>query len=988
MHFFACVNIIFYIRIHAWEGVNSMKRKLSTFALIGVLAATALSAVVTINTQQTTPVNAEGYADNTSEISGVFERVVDINSIADGEDLLVVADGNKTFQYLVGASYHYWMTTEFSEFTERYSNNDFIYANKVKGELVTFDKNSDGSYYLRLKHFVDNANGSHGAVKSGYIVHEAYNNSGVTAFGDLYFRESKDKPSQDAARWNVTKDQYGHTTITSKTGRQLHWKQCGGYSWSSFIATPHTEWSSNVELYRKLTVSNTIGTGIIVDTPATKQTYKSGDAIDLSGLSVTASFPSGLVLSASYDEKPYLFTPVEVSTMYGCVFFDFCGARGRFDITVDNGLSEEHKYLRSDAKILDPRGTYILGVEGGLIESHFGQSDIVLPYTFVLNLATRNIDPNHSTDYVLGEVVPLLSPAANTNPITDLKPSMGIGIITYSEIPEVVENRIEIVLRGSKYYLKSSKYGNFVYSDSGSLKHESTFPGETNAITIDSNNHILTHNSQDIFVVDKNDNKNIVTTVSKATLPNDRYVPLELFKLQITSNLTNLLDDLNGFRNTFYTYTSNYKNGVSRENWLQISQSFGALSSDLQGFLASITYNHNQEETRSFNEMMDIYDYIIMASNGERNDFINRGLAGTLINYRNVEFNCENCTIEGQNRAYHSESYTAQININSKTMHYPETIEVLMGDNALSSAKYTYNNETGAITINANAIVDDIVINAIATRYAYLVKYVRNTPGFATYFEESVNIESTTYALRSPTYTSLYIPEGKEFKCWLVDSEEVNPGETITLTDDVTITPVFKEMKAIEELNYRETVSSLSYDYEVLGENSYSFSNVVLRFGGLISKSSWDQLDNTFRADEQSRGILGYGILIYTNKLGDFEQLTPSNATYDLFVDTANKEHPNVASDSVKTANHIEGEDFNNLYYTWNLRVNVAEANFTSDITAVAYVKTATNGYMYFGQITTSVKKQANEMLLNRGYADEDDGSDDYDGSLVYLAGL
>ena len=960
-----------------------MKRKLSTLGLIGILAATTIGAVINANTQETVSVNAEGYADNTSEISGVFERVVDVDSIGDGQELLVVADGNKTFQYLVGASYHYWMTTEFSEFTERYSNGDFIYADKVKGELVTFDKNADGSYYLRLKHFVDNANGAHGAVKSGYIVHEAYNNSGVTAFGDLYFRESKDKPSQDAARWNVTIDEEtGRTTIKSKTGRQLHWKQCGGYSWSSFIATTHTEWVSNVKLYRRLTASNTVGTGIEINTPATKQTYESGDAIDLSGLSITATFPSGLVLSASYDEKPYLFTPVGVSTMYGSVFFDFCGARGRFDIDVDNGLSNEHKYLRSDAKILDPRGTYMLGVEGGLIESHFGQSDIVLPYTFVLNLATRNLDPGHSTDYTLGEVVPLLRPAPNRNPITDLKPSQGYGIITYSEIPEVVENRIEIVLRGSKYYLKSSKYGNFVYSDSGILKHESSFPGETNAITIDNNNHILTHNSQDIFVVDKNDNENIVTTVSKATLPNDRYVPLELFKLQITSNLTNLLDDLNGFRNTFYSYTSNYKNGVSAENWLKISQSFGALSSDLQGFFGSITYTHNQEATRSFEEMMDIYDYVIMASDGARNDFINRGLAGTLINYRNVSFNCENCEIEGQAKAYHNESYTAQIIIDSGIIHYPETITVLMdGDELTSGTNYTYNNETGAITINSGVITGDIVINAVATRYAYRVKYVRNTP-IPSYFNETVNIESGTYTLRSPVYTSVYIPEGKEFKCWLVDSEEVDAGKTITLTDDVIVTPLFKEMAAVEELDYRETVSSLSYDYEVLGENSYSFSNVALRFGGLISKSSWDQLDTTFRENEESRGILGYGILIYTDKLGDFEQLTPSNATYDLFVDTESKEHPNLASDSVKTANHIEGEEFNKDYYAWNLRVNVGESHFTSDITAVAYVKTATNGYMYFGQIATSVKKQANEMLLNRGFTDE------YDGSLTYLANL
>ena len=198
-------------------------------------------------------------------------------------------------------------------------------------------------------------------------------------------------------------------------------------------------------------------------------------------------------------------------------------------------------------------------------------------------------------------------------------------------------------------------------------------------------------------------------------------------------------------------------------------------------------------------------------NDGALEDFMGRKAAGTLCDYRNVAFNYENCSITGENRVIHYKTnYTAQISIDTGTMHYPETIEVLMDGNALTSGTdYTYNNENGTITINSNKITEDITISAIATRYAYRVKYVRNTP-IPSYFNETVNIELGTYTLRTPVYTSVYIPEGKEFKCWLVDSEEVGSGETITLTDDVIVTPLFKEIEAVEELDYRETVSSLS----------------------------------------------------------------------------------------------------------------------------------------------------------------------------------
>ena len=960
-----------------------MKRKFTKLGLASVLAATVMGAIITTNNKNASQVNADAYNEKVSVINGLFEKVTDLDSIQDEEELLVLADGRYTFQFFVGASYHYWMTTEFSEFTDVFNNGSVVYANNVKGELVTFDKNDDGTYYLKLKHFVDYAF-ERGSIKSGYIVHEAYDNSGVTSFGDLFFREGKNKPNANQAKWNLTKED-GHPTLRTVSGRQLQYKQCGGYSWSSFIATPHTEWSSNIELYRK--VKDPFGSFITVN-QYPKTTYDLTDEADLSGLKITVELPSHQTFSVYYNDKPHLFSNIEFLPYYKAVLYDICGIKGYIGVTLNDGLQNEHFYLKSDAKIVDPRGTYLLGVMGGLNELHFNNPYENLPYTFILNLLTRNIDPGHSTSYYFGEVVPILSTnRSSTNPVSDLRLVTAGLSYTYEDNPVVVENRVEIVLEDGYYYLKGVPQNNYLYTNaSGTLTSGlSGNPGVNNSITIDNNNHVLTHNGADIFVVDTTDDLNKVKTVSKALLPNANYRPLELFKLQFTSNLESATDAIDDFKDLFYEKTANYKSSVSSENWAALKTAFNNLQFNLQnypvvdshGYLASIQYNHNHEEEQSFGEMIDIYDYIVFTNDGNLEDFMGRSASGSLYNYRNVTLNADNCSINGSPKAYHNSNYVANLYVDVATTHFPETIEVLMGNQTLRRGidyTYTHNESLGTITIIAGVITEDIVINASATPFAYHVTYTSSTS--PTYFNDTADIDPGTYTLKTYAETGFPAhPEGKQFKCWLADAEEVLPNTTITLTGDIVITAVFEDIDAVKELDYRETVSSLSYNYEAISEGEFEISNVALRLGGLISKSSWDQLGTTFG------GVQGFGVLICTSELEELVPLTPENATFDSYVPVATMEHPNLASNSVKTANHIVGEDFLKDYYAWNLCVNVGAANYTSDITAVAYVKTG-SGYMYFGQITTSVKKQAEEMLENRGFEDA------FDGSLAYLAGL
>ena len=138
-----------------------------------------------------------------------------------------------------------------------------------------------------------------------------------------------------------------------------------------------------------------------------------------------------------------------------------------------------------------------------------------------------------------------------------------------------------VIERDGKYYLRGALHYNYLYSNSGVLESSESLPSTANSITIDDDNHILTHNGADIFVVDTTNDINKVKTVSVASLPNANYRPLEMFKLQLNSSSSmagTVEDTLNAFKTTFYEKTANYKNGVTPENWTTLTNNFNSLS--------------------------------------------------------------------------------------------------------------------------------------------------------------------------------------------------------------------------------------------------------------------------------------------------------------------------------------------------------------------------------------------------------------------------
>lgn len=194
-----------------------------------------------------------------------------------------------------------------------------------------------------------------------------------------------------------------------------------------------------------------------------------------------------------------------------------------------------------------------------------------------------------------------------------------------------------------------------------------------------------------------------------------------------------------------------------------------------------------------------------------------------------------------------------------------------------------------------------------------------------------------------------------------------------------------KNAKSEIEDNLR-TRSSLSYNYTKLAENSFEYSDVVLRFGGIISKALWDELDTN------SHIIQSYGVFL--SEVDEVEALYKAELeSASGNVDTAitelcssgeiinyNSLGNNTIPSPRSTPALFLAENYDSLdedTYIWNLCVN-ATADLTKEYTAVAYIRTSA-GLVFVNETTASAKSLASSMLSTYG-------NEAFGGSLYSLA--
>lgn len=265
----------------------------------------------------------------------------------------------------------------------------------------------------------------------------------------------------------------------------------------------------------------------------------------------------------------------------------------------------------------------------------------------------------------------------------------------------------------------------------------------------------------------------------------------------------------------------------------------------------------------------------------------------------------------------------------------------------------------------------------LSTVTAYTVSYNANG-GTGSISGKTVS-QGTSITLPSCSYTA---PSGKRFVEWNTKANGTgtskNPDDSYIVSGNVTFYAIWEYTAKGNIENNVTTRSSLAYHYSKDDGGNFTFANLYVRFGGIITKTMWEALDN-------ESTIIGYGELISTadylgaNQLKSYYATANSNPnieirSYELTVDP--ESYPALFNDS-------EYQGITDDYYVWNYRMSVDEANFTNVYASVAFIITEDDGVVFMQEARKSVKNLAQDLIDSPDY-----NSASFDGSLNYLANL
>ena len=227
-----------------------------------------------------------------------------------------------------------------------------------------------------------------------------------------------------------------------------------------------------------------------------------------------------------------------------------------------------------------------------------------------------------------------------------------------------------------------------------------------------------------------------------------------------------------------------------------------------------------------------------------------------------------------------------------------------------------------------------------------------------------------------------FVPQDyHQFKEWNTRADgagvHLQPGTLFEVTGNITLYAIWEDLviSTAESLNTR---SSLAYHYSKDGEGNFTFTNVNVRFGGIITQSLWNALD-------QESIIIGYGELYSTdtylgaNELKSYYATANSNPNVEIhsYEVTPN---PDTMPVLYEDSNYQGVEDD---YYVWNIRRSVSEANFKTVYASVAFIITQDDGVIFMEEVRKSVKDLAQDLLDGPNY-----NNDSLGGSLKHLADL
>lgn len=235
-------------------------------------------------------------------------------------------------------------------------------------------------------------------------------------------------------------------------------------------------------------------------------------------------------------------------------------------------------------------------------------------------------------------------------------------------------------------------------------------------------------------------------------------------------------------------------------------------------------------------------------------------------------------------------------------------------------------------------------------------------------------VNGTVYKLPDNPFTA---PAGKKFAGWKVNNagDLLEPKADVTITADTEIYAIWEDTtKTIVERDVT-TRSSLSYTYHKDDLGEFTFSDVALRFGGIITKDLWDQLNSESH-------IVSFGVLFSTDEYLGENQLKDYYDTADgTDVKKVTREFNSESSPVLYENSEYQG--VTNDYYIWNVKKTVTEENFKTVYASVAFIVTENHDIVFLNETRKSVKTAAQDEISSGEYNEES-----LHGSVYYLANL
>ena len=163
-----------------------------------------------------------------------------------------------------------------------------------------------------------------------------------------------------------------------------------------------------------------------------------------------------------------------------------------------------------------------------------------------------------------------------------------------------------------------------------------------------------------------------------------------------------------------------------------------------------------------------------------------------------------------------------------------------------------------------------------------------------------------------------------------------------------------------EDINALNTQTSLAYNYHKDDAGNFTYSNIVMRFGGVVSKTDWNELNGIYN-------ITGFGVILMDGDMVK-SQKDATDAMTDMVLSTVTEsldEHMAIEYFVPVSNMAVIGQDDDNYY--WNLRVSVADTETDKLYSAVAYIKVG-DEYVLMNMARTSVVDIALDYLVGGTY--------------------